>query len=76
MLSHVIGTTAGFNGGTRNADYYVIKESECPAILVEMGYVTHPVEGAQLKDSNYLDRLAYGISYGVLEYLENAAAGF
>ncbi len=76
VLSHMIGTTAGFNGGTRNADYYVIKESECPAILVEMGYVTHPVEGAQLKDSNYLDRLAYGISYGVLEYLENAAEGF
>jgi N-acetylmuramoyl-L-alanine amidase len=76
VLSHVIGTTAGFNGGARNADYYVIKQSECPAILVEMGYVTHPVEGAQLKDSNYLDRLAYGISYGVLEYLENATAGF
>jgi N-acetylmuramoyl-L-alanine amidase len=74
VLSHIIGTTAGFNGGARNADYYVIKQSECPAILVEMGYVTHPVEGMQLKDPNYLDRIAYGISYGVLEYLENAAS--
>jgi N-acetylmuramoyl-L-alanine amidase len=75
VLSHVIGTTAGFNGGARNADYYVIKQSECPAILVEMGYVTHPVEGQQLKDTNYLDRLAYGISYGVLEYLEKSIGG-
>jgi N-acetylmuramoyl-L-alanine amidase len=75
VLSNILGTTAGFNGGTRNADYYVIKESECPAILVEMGYVTHPVEGAQLKDTNYLDRIAYGISYGVLEYLENSLDG-
>ena len=75
VLSHMIGTTASFNGGARNGDYFVIKQSECPAILVEMGYVTHPVEGAQLKDANYLDRIAYGISYGVLEYLENAISG-
>ena len=75
VLSSVLGSTASFNGGTRNADYFVIKESQCPAILVEMGYVTHPVEGAQLKDTNYLDRIAYGIGYGVLEYLENNANG-
>jgi N-acetylmuramoyl-L-alanine amidase len=75
VLSSVLGSAASFNGGTRNADYFVIKESECPAILVEMGYVTHPVEGQQLKDSNYLDRIAYGISHGVLEFLENSANG-
>jgi N-acetylmuramoyl-L-alanine amidase len=75
VLSHVLGSAASSNGGARNADYFVIKQSECPAILVEMGYVTHPVEGVQLKDSNYLDRIAYGISYGVLEYLEGTAKG-
>jgi N-acetylmuramoyl-L-alanine amidase len=75
VLSNVLGSAASFNGGTRNADFFVIKHSECPAILVEMGYVTHPVEGQQLKDTNYLDRIAYGISYGVLEYLENSING-
>jgi N-acetylmuramoyl-L-alanine amidase len=75
VLSSVLGSVASFNGGARNADYFVIKESECPAILVEMGYVTHPVEGQQLKDTNYLDRIAYGISYGVLEFLENSSNG-
>jgi N-acetylmuramoyl-L-alanine amidase len=75
VLSSVLGSAASFNGGARNADYFVIKESECPAILVEIGYVTHPVEGQQLKDTNYLDRIAYGISYGVLEYLENNTDG-
>ena len=75
VLSSVLGSAASFNGGTRNADYFVIKQSECPAILVEMGYVTHPVEGQQLKLTNYLDRIAYGIGYGVLEYLENNANG-
>jgi N-acetylmuramoyl-L-alanine amidase len=75
VLSSVLGSAASFNGGARNADYFVIKHSQCPAILVEMGYVTHPVEGQQLKDTNYLDRIAYGIGHGVLEYLENSANG-
>jgi N-acetylmuramoyl-L-alanine amidase len=71
VLSNMIGATASLNRGVRTADYLVIKENTAPAILVEMGFVTHPIEGAQLKDSNYLDRLAYGISRGVLEYLDN-----
>jgi N-acetylmuramoyl-L-alanine amidase len=71
VISNIVGATASLNRGVRTADYLVIKENTAPAILVEMGFVTHPVEGAQLKDSNYLDRIAYGISRGVLEYLDN-----
>ncbi len=71
VLSNMIGATASLNRGVRTADYLVIKENTAPAILVEMGFVTHPIEGAQLKDTNYLDRIAYGISRGVLEYLDN-----
>ncbi len=71
VLSNMIGATASLNRGVRIADYLVIKENTAPAILVEMGFVTHPIEGAQLKDANYLDRIAYGISRGVLEYLDN-----
>jgi N-acetylmuramoyl-L-alanine amidase len=71
VLSNILGATASLNRGVRTADYLVIKENKAPAILVEMGFVTHPVEGAQLKDANYLDRIAYGISRGVLQYLDN-----
>ncbi len=71
VISNIIGATASLNRGVRTADYLVIKENTAPAILVEMGFVSHPIEGAQLKDSNYLDRIAYGISRGVLEYLDN-----
>jgi N-acetylmuramoyl-L-alanine amidase len=71
VLSQILGATASLNRGVRTADYLVIKENTAPAILVEMGFVTHPIEGAQLKDLNYLDRIAYGISRGVLEYLDN-----
>jgi N-acetylmuramoyl-L-alanine amidase len=71
VISNMVGATASLNRGVRTADYLVIKENTAPAILVEMGFVTHPIEGSQLKDANYLDRIAYGISRGVLEYLDN-----
>ncbi len=72
VLSSLLGSTAASNGGVRTDTFVVIKESLCPAILVEIGYVKHPVEGAQLRDSNYLDRVAYGIARGVIEALDNS----
>ena len=39
--------------------------------LVEMGYLSHPLEGQNLRNAHYLDRVAYGIARGVLDYLEN-----
>lgn len=72
VLSSLLGSTAASNGGVRTDTFVVIKESLCPAILVEMGYVKHPIEGAQLRDTNYLDRIAYGIARGVVEALENS----
>ncbi len=72
VLSHALGATAASNRGVRSDSFVVVRESVCPAILVEMGYVKHPIEGMQLRNTNYLDRIAYGIAWGVVEYLENA----
>ena len=71
VLSHMLGATAAVNRGVRRADYFVIRYTSIPAILVEMGYLSHPIEGLNLRDTNYLDRIGYGIARGVLEYLEN-----
>ncbi len=71
VLSQMLGATAALNRGVQVADFYVIKNALCPAILVEMGFVTHPIEAAQFKNSNYLDRVSYGIAVGILEYVES-----
>jgi N-acetylmuramoyl-L-alanine amidase len=71
VLSQLLGSTGALSRGVRTAPFYVIKYSPVPAILVEMGFVSHPVEGGNLKDSNYRDRIAYGIARGVLEYLDS-----
>lgn len=71
VMSYLLGTTGATNRGVRSADFYVIRYTTVPAILVEMGYATHPLEGSSLADPNYQDRIAYGIARGILEYLEN-----
>ncbi len=71
VMAHLLGATAAFNRGVRSADFYVIRYNSVPAILVEMGYLSHPLEGQNLRQPNYLDRLAYGVARGILEYLEN-----
>ncbi len=69
VLSRLLWAIGSSNRGVRTADFYVIKYSECPAILVEMGFVTHPVEATQLKNPNYLERTSYGIASGITAYL-------
>jgi N-acetylmuramoyl-L-alanine amidase len=58
----------------RSARFLVLRKSEIPAILVEVGYLTSPTESLQLADSAYRDQMAESIAYGILRYLgkENA----
>ncbi|WP_337871522.1 N-acetylmuramoyl-L-alanine amidase [Meiothermus sp.] len=71
VLSYTLGATAAVNRGVRSADFFVIRYTSVPAILVEMGYLSHPIEGQNLREAHYLDRIGYGIARGVLEYLES-----
>jgi len=56
--------------GVHEAPFYVLLGAKMPAILVEIGYITNPSEGAKLKDPKYLEGLARGIAEGVKAYKE------
>ena len=45
---------------------YVLKETEMPAVLVEMGFITNPYDADLLANSSYL--FATGIYRGILKY--------
>lgn len=53
-----------------NSDYYILKKSEKPAIIVECGFLSNSDEAALLIDSEYQKKVAGAIAEGVLEYLE------
>jgi N-acetylmuramoyl-L-alanine amidase len=52
----------------RRARFAVLRDAEMPAILVESGYMTHPVEGKKIFDAAYRQQIASAIVKGILSY--------
>ena len=52
----------------RRARFAVLRDAEMPAILVESGYMTHPVEGKKIFDAGYRKQLAAAIVKGIMNY--------
>ncbi|MBZ9716123.1 N-acetylmuramoyl-L-alanine amidase [Deinococcus multiflagellatus] len=70
LQQHLTEVTGAFNRGLKNSQSLsVLRNSRVPAALVEIGYTSHPVDGLNLRDPNYLDRVALGIALGIRESL-------
>jgi len=54
--------------GTHEAPFYVLMGARMPAVLMEMGYITNPVEAKQLASDKYLEALAQGMVNGLVAY--------
>jgi N-acetylmuramoyl-L-alanine amidase len=52
----------------RRARFAVLRDAEMPAILVESGYLSHPVEGRKIADPEYRRQIAAGIVKGIQGY--------
>ena len=52
----------------RRARFAVLRDCEMPAVLVESGYMTHPVEGKKIFDAGYRRQIAAAIVKGILNY--------
>jgi N-acetylmuramoyl-L-alanine amidase len=59
--------------GVKQAPFYVLIGAEMPAILVETGFMTNPVERKRLQNQKYLETLADGIVAGVERYMKSLA---
>ena len=54
--------------GVRHARFEVLRSAQMPAILVEGGYMSHPVEGKKIFDASYRKKMAAAIVRGILAY--------
>jgi N-acetylmuramoyl-L-alanine amidase len=54
--------------GVRRARFAVLRDATMPAILIEGGYMTHPVEGKKIFDAAYRKQMAAAIVRGILNY--------
>jgi len=59
------------DGGVREAPFWVLVGALMPAVLLEVGYITHPDEGELINNSKYQDALAKGLADGIDVYFSN-----
>jgi N-acetylmuramoyl-L-alanine amidase len=55
--------------GVKEGPFYVLVGAYMPCVLVEVSFLTNPVEGKRLGTSSYRDALADGIHQGIRRYL-------
>jgi N-acetylmuramoyl-L-alanine amidase len=56
--------------GIQTANYHVLTGTRCPAVLVEMGYLSNRSEASLLRSGSFQDRLARAVADGISDYFE------
>ncbi|NLF16347.1 MAG: N-acetylmuramoyl-L-alanine amidase, partial [Lentisphaerae bacterium] len=64
----LVAGTEAVDRGMKSARFAVLRESPCPAVLVEMGFMSCPTEDVRLGTAAYQDRLAKGMALGIQRY--------
>jgi N-acetylmuramoyl-L-alanine amidase len=68
-ISQAMAATGADSHGIREADYKVLVNTSCPAVLVEIAHLTNVQDVARLRDSAWQNRVAQAIVTGILTYL-------
>ena len=71
LQQQLVARTGARDRGVKRAALY-LHRAKMPAVLVEVGFLTHPVEGKCLQTLNYQDKLADAILDAVLAFLDNS----
>ncbi len=60
------------NRGVKTAKFRVLMDTTCPAVLIEMGYLSNQWEAKRLRNVNIQQRMAKAIANGVQEFTATA----
>lgn len=66
----LIRNTGAYDRGTRTANFHVIRETNMPAVLLELGYMDYASERAKLVTDSYQNKLAQGAYEGIVQYFK------
>jgi N-acetylmuramoyl-L-alanine amidase len=59
------------DGGARSGPFWVLVGAKMPAVLVEVGFISHPMEARRLIDKKYQQYFAEGLAEGIERYFAN-----
>jgi N-acetylmuramoyl-L-alanine amidase len=65
---HLTGATGAHSRGVRQAPFVVLAGARMPAVLVEIGFISHPEEGRLLGRDRYQERIAAALASAVREF--------
>jgi N-acetylmuramoyl-L-alanine amidase len=68
-IAQAMATTGLDSRGIRRNDYRVLVQTDSPAVLIELGYLSNVQDSARLLNSAFQDRLAAAIASGIADYL-------
>lgn len=69
MQKHMIQASGFRDRGVKKEDFFVLKDSNMPAALIEMGYLTNPQEENEMLTEDFQNRMASSILDGIKEAL-------
>ncbi len=64
----MVAATGGTDRGTRHQAIYVIGNATCPAVLVEVGYLSNTAELKKITTADYQNKIVSGILAGLAGY--------
>ena len=70
VQAEVVAATTGVDRGVRQYGYDVLAGVAAPAVLVEMGFLDHPIEGAALLDPAQQHRIAGALAAGIARFAD------
>lgn len=70
IVDGVANVTGFYNRGVHGANFAVLRGSEVPAVLIELGFVSNDEEAAKLSDPDNQKNMAVSISKSIRAYLK------
>jgi N-acetylmuramoyl-L-alanine amidase len=71
---HLVALAGTQDDGTRHENFYVVRHTSMPAVLVETAFVTNLGDVALLRQPSFLQNVAQGIANGVKAYAGTPAS--
>lgn len=68
MVRSVKQITGQDKAAVKEADFFVLRGAQMPAVLVELEYLSHPVSESKLRSSRYRGHLVKGLVDGILTF--------
>ena len=68
QLWNVYGKKSINDHGVREGPFWVLVGAQMPAVLVEVGYISHPEESQRIKTKKYQEKIAHGMADGIKSY--------